>query len=367
MRLASESSSIDFAISHNRDDSQLAIALLLKLEAAGLAGWIDSRAFYSPLISAERQIERAFRKARFLCLLVSERYRDSTWCREEYKLGLRSEADLLMNRVLVIVENDAATTLVPETLKRAPRFNCASLQGLAGVIVSGRNNTSQLAEWADREIRGRAALVTHLPPYERIKLVGDHLEYLLVTFANGAVNPLNHESALKLGLTAGPPTSHMGHASPAVAMEMCWRWISDIVGKYRLAEFLTSDNFDDVTAVHISEIKSLFERMLPIFHDYLVKAAERRSPPNTSEADLFSIIDYVIKGFLAVICKAKQCDEALTDGVRQLLNVVVRYGDTQCAKVAEYLDAGLPLIGLPMYDTSRIIHIYRILRGARNK
>ena len=65
---------IDFAISHNNEDLDLARSVLIKLEDAAFLGWIDSRAFYLPLTPAERQIERAFRKARFIILFVSDRY-----------------------------------------------------------------------------------------------------------------------------------------------------------------------------------------------------------------------------------------------------------------------------------------------------
>ena len=57
MNLGADSSLIDFAVSHNREDLGLAEALLVRLEAYGLIGWLDSRAFYSPLVSAERQIK----------------------------------------------------------------------------------------------------------------------------------------------------------------------------------------------------------------------------------------------------------------------------------------------------------------------
>jgi hypothetical protein len=200
MDFESDSSSIDFAISHNREDLELAESLLLRLEAVDFVGWIDSRAFYSPLVSAERQIERAFCKARFHCLLVGDRYRDSAWCREEYSLGLRTEADLSMPRVLVVVEGNAAHSLVPRELKHVHRFNCRSendMQRIGELITRGRSTSSQVAEWIHHEMQGKSSLVNRLPREERIKLVGDHLEYLFLNFRNGTIDPQNHQSAVR--------------------------------------------------------------------------------------------------------------------------------------------------------------------------
>lgn len=369
MWLEPNSSSIDFAISHNREDLKLAESLLLRLDAAGLVGWIDSCSFYTPLVPAERQIERAFHKARFLCLLVGDRYRDSAWCQEEYNLGIRSEAGLSITRVLVVVESSTADSLIPVALKHAPRFDCSSnneIQRVCDLIASGKNSVSQVADWSSREMRGDSSLVSRLPKEERIKLVGDHLEYLLLHFSNGTIDPRNHQSALRLGITAGLPSTHVCHASPASAIEMCWKSISEIIGD-SLSRFLEEDwQVEDVAFLHISDIRTMFERVLPIYRDYLVIAAHRRgNPPEISEAELVAIIDYVICGFLAVICKANQCRDDLIDGVRELLRLVATYGDRRCADVANYLNAGLPTIGLSQFSSSRWIHIYKLLRHAK--
>ena len=84
-----------------------------------------------------------------------------------------------------------------------------------------------------------------------------------------------------------------------------------------------------------------------------------------SEADLFAIIDYVICGFLAVLCRANLSGDNLVDGVRELLRLVAAYGDRRCADVANYLDAGLPTIGLPEFNIVRWTHIDDLLHRAK--
>jgi hypothetical protein len=107
----------------------------------------------------------------------------------------------------------------------------------------------------------------------------------------------------------------------------------------------------------------MFERVLPIFRDYLVEAAYRRGdPPKTSEAEMFAIIDYAICGFLAVIYRANMSSNDIVGSVRELLRQVARYGDRRCADVANYIDAGLPTICLPEFDIERRVHIYDLLR-----
>jgi len=366
MNLGADSSLIDFAVSHNREDLGLAEALLIRLEAFGLIGWLDSRAFYSPLVSAERQIERAFRQARFICLLVGDRYRDSAWCREEYRLGLRSEADLSVTRVLVVTESNAATALVPEMLARAPRFNWTTepeIKNCSDLIFDGRNTASKVAGW--RETQGRSTLVLHLSTAERIKLIGDHIDFLLSHFDAGMIDCRNHQSAVRLGLTAELPTTQVAHLSPASAIEMCWRWTSEVVGKYSLLRFLEDDSeSDDISDLPISDIRSLLVKILPLFRAYLATAASRGGdPPRVTEAELFAIVEYLVSGFLAVICKANQCEQELIDGARELLNFVGAHADKRHADVAKYLSQGLPAIGLPKFRTERSVHIYDLLHA----
>jgi hypothetical protein len=358
---------IDFAISHNREDLATAEAALAYLEAAGLVGWLDSRAFYSPLVSAERQIERAFRQARFICLLVSDRFRDSAWCREEYRLGLRSEVDLLITRVLVIAESRLASAFIPEALARAPKFvwtNEEEVRKCGEFITETRNTASHLAAWRDPQ--GRSELVAHLPTGERIKLVGDHMEFLFSQFASGLVDPRNHTSAVRLGLTAGLPNSNAAHLTPALAMEMCWRWTSCAAGESSLRRFLHgSYGYSVVSDLPVLEIRALFAGVLPIFRKYLETAAGRRgSPPVVTEADLLAILDYMIDGFLAVICTANQCEQDVIDPLRDLLQFVVAHGHRRISNVANYLRQGLPAISLPRLRLSRAVHIDHLLRDA---
>lgn len=362
--------SIDFAISHNREDLELARSILRRLEVAGLIGWIDSRAFYSPAVSAERQIERAFRKARFIVLLVSNKYRDSAWCQEEYNFGIRSEAHLLVTRVVVAVESSEAEVLVPEVLNGAPRFNCSSdleMQRICDLIACHNRTSSQLTDWYERERLGASTLVSRLPTSERLKLVGDHLEFLLLNFTAGTIDTQNHQSAIRLELTAGPPNPHAIHLSPAMIIEMCWGWSAEIIGKYRLSRYLNDGGIDeDMSCLYLSDIKLLFERILPIYIDYLAVASHRgKHAPKISEVDLVAILDYVICGFLAVMYKSDQCESHLIEGVRELLKTVANYGDRRCADVADYLDAGLPTIGLPSFKVSRGMRVYELLRGGQ--
>jgi hypothetical protein len=208
MDFESNSPPIDFAISHNREALDLAESVLVRLEAVGLVGWMDSRHFYSALVSAERQIELAFRIARFHCLLVGDRFRDSAWCREEYSLGLRSEMNLSVPRVLVVVESSAANALVPRELKHAPRFKCGlenEMQRIGELIARGRSTAPQVADWARRETQGNASLISRVPKDERIKLVGDHLEYLFLNFKNGVIDPRIIRQPLGSVLQRGRP------------------------------------------------------------------------------------------------------------------------------------------------------------------
>jgi hypothetical protein len=147
---------------------------------------------------------------------------------------------------------------------------------------------------------------------------------------------------------------------------MCWRWTSEVVGEHSLRRFLEKPHeSDDVARLHISDIRALFVKVLPMFRTYLEIAADRRgNPPEVTEADLFAILDYVICGFLAVICKANQCEQELTDGVRGLLKSVEAHGDRRLADVANYLSRGVPAIGLPKNRISRLRHIYDLLRHA---
>jgi hypothetical protein len=140
------------------------------------------------------------------------------------------------------------------------------------------------------------------------------------------------------------------------------------VGEYSLHQFLSEDcEGYDVSHLHISDVKTMFERVLPIYREYLVTAASRRgNPPKSSEAELFAIIDYVICGYLAVICKADQCETGLVDGVRELLRHIATHGDRGCADVANYLDAGLPTIGLPTFSVARQLRIYYLLQNAKS-
>lgn len=70
---------IDLVVSHNQEASDAALRIVDSVEAQGCFAWAYVKAFYSPLVSAERQIAKAFSRARVICLFVGDRYRDTRW------------------------------------------------------------------------------------------------------------------------------------------------------------------------------------------------------------------------------------------------------------------------------------------------
>lgn len=108
--------SIDLVVSHNQEDADAALHIVDSVEAQGYFAWADVKAFYSPLVSAEKQISRAFTRARVICLFVGENFRDTRWCEEEYALGLRSEQDLAITRVITVHEGGAGKATIPSSL-----------------------------------------------------------------------------------------------------------------------------------------------------------------------------------------------------------------------------------------------------------
>ena len=357
---------IDFAISHNREDLALTKRLLLKLEQLGFIGWIDANAYYIPTSPAEKQIELAFHKARFVVLLVGTNYRDSAWCREEYEFALQSETDLSITRVIVALESTKARERVPRLLLNAPTFDLSAgseIPLLRNFDTRDESTLSRLSEWHRLKRRSGLSLIDRLPKDERLKLVGDHLAFLLSVFTSGIIPTDNHQSALRLELTAGSPNPFGSHFSPAVFMEMGSRWTFGIIGEHLISHHLNAeDDSSDVADLHSPELKVLFERLLPMYLDYLSSAVSRRAtPPRVTKHDLFAILDHVICSFLAVLVKTKQCEENLVDGVRNLLNTAAFYGDKRVADAANYLADGLPTIGLPSFNVSRGVHLYRLL------
>ena len=338
------------------------------LERTGLVGWMDSKSFYSPLVAAERQIERAFNRARFHCLLVSARYRSSAWCREEYRLGLRSEADLSIPRVLVLMEGAAAEARVPQELNHAPRFDVLlknNMTELPSFIARGKETALPILEWTRREGRSKSRLVDFLSKDERLKLVGDHLEYLFQNFRTGEVQQTNHLSGVRLGITSGSqiPGHLVSHASPALACKMCWRWVEDIVGQYSLRKLIAGEvPSKGVDPVVVPAIASLFSRILPTLQFYFSEAASRRSiPSRNSQEELFSIVDYIICGFLALVHRERLDTDEIVGGVRDLLGQVGKRSNESGTAVAEYLSSSLPAIGLPELAVERMLRIHALL------
>ncbi len=113
---------VDLVISHNQEASDAALRIVDSVEVRGYFAWADVKAFYSPLVSAERQIARAFSRARVICLFVGDKYRDTRWCQEEYGLGLRAEEDLSIDRVITVYHGDSGRALIPSCLLGRPSF-----------------------------------------------------------------------------------------------------------------------------------------------------------------------------------------------------------------------------------------------------
>lgn len=153
---------IDLVVSHNRE-----------------------KAFYSPLVSAERQIvARAFSKARVICVFVGDKYRDTRWCREEYGLGLRAEQDLSIDRVITVHHDDAGRSLIPSSLVHRPTFpfTDAGCQGIVEFLSALPDHSAALAKWIKNGTADRGDLLGRLPVDERTKLVVEHVEFLVTHF-----------------------------------------------------------------------------------------------------------------------------------------------------------------------------------------
>ena len=82
---------IDMVVSHNQEASEPALHIVDSLEEQGYYAWADVKAFYFPLVSAEKQIARAFTRARVICVFVGESFADTRWCQRINVLGLRAK------------------------------------------------------------------------------------------------------------------------------------------------------------------------------------------------------------------------------------------------------------------------------------
>jgi len=211
---------IDLVVSHNQEAADAALHIVELVEAQGYFAWADVKAFYSPLVSAEKQISRAFTRARVICLFVGERFRDTRWCQEEYELGLRSEKDLSIPRVITVHEGGAGKANIPLSLIDTPTFpnTTDGLQDLVKFLSALPDYSAELAKWAKEAAKDRGNLLQRLPVDERTKLVVEHVEFLVNHFAIGQFEQGSEKHALHLGLIGTHSSGIPTHLSTALLM-----------------------------------------------------------------------------------------------------------------------------------------------------
>ena len=359
----SSSDYIDLAVSHNQEASNAALHIVDSVEAQGYFAWADVKAFYSPLVSAEKQIDRAFTRARVICLLVGEKFRGTRWCQAEYELGLRSEQDLSIARVVTVHDGDRGKALIPSSLANRPTFPCTStgLQGLVQFMSELPDHSTALAKWAQHNDTDRGDLLSHLPVDERTKLVVEHVEFLAKHFAMGQFQQGSAKHALRLGLIGTPVSGTPVHLSPALLMEFAWNWAKGILGEYsvdRLMDSTTTTEVEDVNTLAITP----FLRLPAVFHQYLATARDRRSPPLNTEIELLSVVDHVLCGFCLLCVRAGVPTELAFRNVGQLLSLFSA-SELGVSLAAVYLRDNLPDIAFPENSVRRQLAIYSILRS----
>lgn len=191
---------VDLVVSHNQEALDAALRIVDSVEGQGCFAWADVKAFYSPLVSAERQIARAFSRARVICLFVGDKYRDTRWCQEEYGLGLRAEEDLSIDRVITVYDGDSGKALIPSCLVGRPSFpfTDAGCQGIVDFLSTLPDHSAALARWTKSGPAARGDLLGRLPVGERTKLVVEHVEFLAKHFAMGHFDQGSERHALRL-------------------------------------------------------------------------------------------------------------------------------------------------------------------------
>lgn len=306
---------IDLVVSHNQEASDAALRIVDSVEAQGCFAWADVKAFYSPLVSAERQIAKAFSRARVICLFVGDRYRDTRWCQEEYGLGLRAEQDLSIDRVITVHHGESARALIPSSLLGRPTFpfTDAGCQGIVEFLLGLPDHSAALARWTKGGTAARGDLLALLPVSERTKLVVEHVEFLVKHFVIGQFEPGSERHALRLGLVGTPPSKAPVHLTPALLMELAWNWANEVLGKYSVRRFIDPTSRTEVPDVDPEPILP-FLRLPTLFHQYLEVARARRSPPIHTETELLSVVDHVLCGFALLCARAGiEVDEVFHD------------------------------------------------------
>lgn len=353
---------IDLVVSHNQEASDAALRIVDSIEAQGCFAWADVKAFYAPLVSAERQIAKAFSRSRVICLFVGDKYRDTRWCQEEYGLGLRAEQDLSIDRVITVHHCESARALIPSSLVDRPTFpfTDAGCRGIVEFLLGLPDHSAALARWSKGATAARGDLLGRLPVSERTKLVVAHVEFLVKNFEMGHFDLGSERHALRLGLVGVPPSKTPVHLSPALLMELAWKWASEILGKYSVRSLIDPTTRTEAQDVD-PEATLPFLRLPTLFHQYLVAARARRSPPIQTETELLSVVDHVLCGFALLCARAGiEVDEAFHD-VSQLLSLFAD-SEPEVSRAAAYLREHLPEIAFPENSAQRRASLYSIVR-----
>lgn len=354
---------IDLAVSHNREASDVALRIVDSVEAQGFFAWADMKAFYSPLVSAEKQIARAFSKARVICLVVGGKYRDTQWCQEEYGLGRRAEEDLSIDRVITAYHGNAARLLIPKCLLGRPSFPVTNggCQAIAEFLSALPDHSDALIRWS-KASGARGDLLGRLPIAERTKLVVEHVEFLVEHFAKGHFYPGSGKHALRLGLIGTPASMLPTHLSPTLLMELAWKWVLEILERASVRCIIDSTQQPDVPALDI-EIATPFLRLPGSFYQYLAIARERRTPPTNTEGELLSVVDHVLCGF-SLLCARSGID--VHDAFRGVGDLLSLFSGSSpgVSRAAACLREHLPEIAYPENATQRRVLLYSLLRAS---
>ena len=355
---------VDLVVSHNQEALDAALRIVDSVEGQGCFAWADVKAFYSPLVSAERQIARAFSRARVICLFVGDKYRDTRWCQEEYGLGLRAEEDLSIDRVITVYDGDSGKALIPSCLVGRPSFpfTDAGCQGIVDFLSTLPDHSAALARWTKSGPAARGDLLGRLPVGERTKLVVEHVEFLARHFAMGHFDQGSERHALRLGLIGTPPSKTPVHLTPALLMELAWNWALEILGKSNVRSLVHSPKHTEERAVDTEAVMP-FLQLPALFHQYLTVARERRTPPINTETELLSVVDHLLCGF-SLLCARAGID--VPEAFRGVGHLLLLFAESApgVARTAAYLREHLPEIAYPENSAQRSASIYSLLRAS---
>lgn len=135
--------------------------------------------------------------------------------------------------------------------------------------------------------------------------------------------------------------------SPAVCMEMSWRWAEELLGGEYKVQCYLQGTLDEpgVAAIRQVRVAELLRQLLPIFAMMFDVAGGRRKRGNQhSKAELLAIIDYLVCGFLSVTDRDGVNDPSLVNDIRALLARFKGLEDRHLSDAAIHLDRQLPLI-----------------------